>query len=195
MKIVKISEIKRNPDNPRIVKDEKFKKLVQSLKDFPEMMSIRPIVVNTDMMILGGNMRYEAAKAAGWQEIPVEVVDLSEEKQKEFVIKDNLGYGEWNWEVLTNEWDVELLSEWGVDIPGFENVECLGTEFSLPSGDKAPFQQMTFTLADKQAEVIKNAIVEVKKSEEYNYCETFGNENLNGNALYLIVAQWAEQKK
>jgi ParB-like chromosome segregation protein Spo0J len=196
MQLVKLSEVKLNPKNPRLIKDDKFKKLVQSIKDFPEMLNIRPIVVNQDMIILGGNMRYKACKEAGLKEIPVIITDLTEEQQREFLIKDNTSGGEWDWEVLANEWDNEQLEEWGLDLVGFDaNAEDFGEDFSLADGDKAPFQQMTFTLADEQAEQIKNAIADIKTTEEYKYCETLGNENSNGNALYLIIMQWAEQRK
>ena len=196
MNLYKISEIKPNPNNPRIIKDDKFKKLVQSLKDFPDMAKVRPIVVNQDMIVLGGNMRLKAMKEAGWKEVPVEVVDWGEEKQREFIIKDNVGFGEWDWEMIANEWDAEQLNEWGLDLPGFDlDADKLGEGFTLPDGDKAPFQQMTFTLADAQAEVIKNAISDMKGTDEYKFAETHGNENSNGNALYLIVAAWAGQRK
>jgi hypothetical protein len=196
MQVVKISEVKLNPNNPRLIKDDKFKKLVQSIKDFPEMLNIRPIVVNQDMIILGGNMRYKACKEAGLKEIPIIKTDLTEEQQREFLIKDNTSGGEWDWEVLANEWDSEQLEEWGLDLVGFDaNAEDYGEDFSLADGDKAPFQQMTFTLADEQAEQIKNAIADIKATEEYKYCETMGNENSNGNALYLIIMQWVEQRK
>jgi len=196
-KKVKISEIKPNPNNPRIIKDDKFKKLVNSINEFPEMLEIRPIVVNSEMIVLGGNMRLKACKEAGLKEVPIIIADnLTEEQQKEFIIKDNVSGGEWDWEVLANEWDAEKLEEWGLDLPGFDiEADNLGDEFSLPDGDKAPFQQMTFTLADEQAEQIKNAIADIKATEEYKYCETLGNENSNGNALYLIIMQWAEQRK
>jgi ParB-like chromosome segregation protein Spo0J len=193
----KISEIKLNPNNPRLIKDDKFTKLVQSIKDFPEMLDIRPIVVNKDMVILGGNMRFKACKEAGLKEVPIIVADkLTEEQQKEFLIKDNTSGGEWDFEMLANEWDVDQLDAWGLDVGGFDlDSDELGTDFSLPDGDKAPFQQMTFTLADEQAEQIKNAIADIKETEEYKYAETMGNENSNGNALYLIIMQWAEQRK
>lgn len=196
-KKVKLELIKLNPNNPRLIKDDKFKKLVQSIVDFPQMLEIRPIVVNTDMIILGGNMRYKACKEAGIKEVPVIIADnLTEEQQKEFLIKDNTSGGEWYWEVLANEWDSEQLEAWGLDLVGFDlDSDDLGTDFSLPKGDKAPFQQMTFTLADEQAEQIKNAIADIKATEEYKYAETMGNENSNGNALYLIIMQWAEQRK
>ena len=159
------------------------------------MLNVRPIVVNKDMVVLGGNMRLKAIKEAGIKEINVDIVDWNEQQQKEFIIKDNASFGEWAWSDLANNWDSEELTDWGVDIIGFSNVEDLGEGFSLPDGDKSPFQQMTFTLADEQAEQIKNAIEEIKSTEEYKYAETMGNENSNGNALYLIVMQWAEQKK
>jgi len=125
-KKVKLELIKLNPNNPRLIKDDKFKKLVQSIIDFPQMLEIRPIVVNTDMIILGGNMRYKACKEAGIKEIPVIIADnLTEEQQKEFLIKDNTSGGEWDWEVLANEWDSEQLEAWGLDIPNFEVDEVL----------------------------------------------------------------------
>lgn len=196
MKLVKLSEVKLNPNNPRLIKDDKFLKLVQSIKDFPEMLDIRPIVVNKDMVILGGNMRFKACKEAGLKEVPIIVTDLTEDQQREFLIKDNTSGGEWDFEMLANEWDVEQLEEWGLDVGGFDlDSDELGTEFTLPDGDKAPFQQMTFTLADEQATQIKNAISDIKETEEYKYTETMGNENSNGNALYLIIMQWAEQRK
>ena len=112
---VKVGAIKSNTKNPRIIKNEKFLKLVKSIKDFPEMESVRPIVVNKDMIILGGNMRYKAMIECGYKEVNVEVVDWSEQKQNEFIIKDNVGFGEWEWEMVANEWDSEQLEEWGLD--------------------------------------------------------------------------------
>lgn len=115
-KTVKISEVKVNPNNPRLIKDDKFKKLVKSVKDFPEMLNIRPIVVNKDMIILGGNMRFKACKEAGLKEVPIIITDLTEEQQKEFLIKDNVSGGEWDWDILANEWNVEDLKDWGLDL-------------------------------------------------------------------------------
>ena len=194
---VNIQHIKQNPNNPRLIKDEKFAKLVKSIQDFPEMLELRPIVVNDDMIVLGGNMRLKACKEAGLKEVPIiKASSLTPEQQKEFIIKDNVGFGEWDWEMIANEWDAEQVADWGLDIPGFDlDSDSLGEGFTLPDGDKAPFQQMTFTLADEQATVIKNAIDDIKGTDEYKYAETMGNENSNGNALYLIVSQWAEQRK
>ena len=197
---MKLKDIKPNPNNPRVIKDQKFEKLKKSIEEFPKMMKLRPMVINADSVVLGGNMRLKALKELGYKEIPDEWVkradELTEEEQRRFIIADNVGFGEHDWEMLANEWDAEELEEWGLDVGGFElDSDELGTDFNLPDGDKAPFQQMTFTLADEQAEQIKNAIADIKATEEYKYAETMGNENSNGNALYLIIMQWAEQRK
>ena len=197
MQKVKINAIKTNPKNPRLIKDDKFKKLVKSIQEFPQMLELRPIVVDENNIILGGNMRYKACIEAGLKEIYIlKAEDLTEQQKDEFIVKDNVGFGEWDWDILANEWDTDKLQDWGLDLPVyFNDSDELGTDFNLPEGDKAPFQQMTFTLADEQAEQIKNAITDIKQTEEYKYCETLGNENTNGNALYLIIMQWAEQRK
>ncbi len=117
----KIFEIKLNPSNPRTIKDYKFNKLVQSIKDLPQMLDIRPIVVNKDMVILGGNMRFKACIEAGLKEVPIIIAkNLTEEQEREFLIKDNVSGGEWDFEMLANEWDVEQLEGWGLDIPTFD---------------------------------------------------------------------------
>lgn len=117
---VKLSKIKSNPDNPRIIKDDKFFLLVKSIKDFPEMLDIRPIVVNKDMMVLGGNMRLKACLEAGMSEVPIIVADnLTEEQQKEFLIKDNVSGGQFDWDALANNWNEKDLIDWGLDIPNF----------------------------------------------------------------------------
>lgn len=114
---VKISKVKGNPNNPRIIKNDKFKKLVKSIQEFPEMLKLRPIVVDEDMMVLGGNMRLKASKDAGLKEVWVEVAEgLTEEQKKEFIVKDNVGFGEWDWDMLGNVWDNAKLGEWGMDV-------------------------------------------------------------------------------
>jgi ParB-like chromosome segregation protein Spo0J len=124
MQIVKISEIKPNPNNPRIIKDDKFAKLVKSIQEFPEMLKLRTIVVNDDMIVLGGNMRLKACKEAGLKEVPIiKASNLTEQQQKEFIIKDNVGFGEHNWEILCVDWNLEELAEWGLDVPEFGGVE------------------------------------------------------------------------
>lgn len=115
---VKIETVLPNPSNPRIIKDDKFKKLVKSIQEFPQMLELRPIVVDANMVVLGGNMRLKACKAAGLKEVPIVIADnLTEEQQAEFIIKDNVGFGEWDWDLLANEWDEELLQDWGLDLP------------------------------------------------------------------------------
>jgi DNA modification methylase len=134
---VKINEVKSNPNNPRIIKDDKFKKLVASIKELPQMLELRPIVVNEDMIVLGGNMRLKACKEAGLKEIPIiKASELNEEQQRAFIIKDNVGFGEWDWDALANEWDAEQLDEWGLDVPNFEGVELDAVEddFDAPEG-------------------------------------------------------------
>ncbi|MBM3417401.1 MAG: site-specific DNA-methyltransferase, partial [Bacteroidetes bacterium] len=117
---ISISKIKANPNNPRLIKDDKFAKLVKSIQEFPKMLELRPIVVNDDMIVLGGNMRLKACKEAGLKEIPIiKASELTEEQQREFIIKDNVGFGEWDWDSLANEWDGELLNEWGLEVPKF----------------------------------------------------------------------------
>jgi len=121
IKKVNITEVISNPNNPRLIKDDKFKKLVKSIQDFPDMLNVRPIVVNKDMVVLGGNMRLKAIKEAEIKEINVDIVDWNEQQQKEFIVKDNVGYGEWDWDDLANNWDAEELTDWGLDIPNFTN--------------------------------------------------------------------------
>ena len=121
VKTVPISSIRPNPDNPRIIKDDKFRKLVRSIKDFPEMLRLRPIVVNSEMVVLGGNMRLKACQEAGLTEVPTILASgLTDEQQREFIIKDNVGFGEWDWDALANEWDTEQLADWGLDVPAVE---------------------------------------------------------------------------
>ena len=118
-----LKTLKANPNNPRVIRDEKFKKLVKSIKEFPEMLEARPVVVNPDMVVLGGNMRLKALREAGVEEAPVYIASWDEVKQRQFIIKDNVGFGEWDWDALANEWNEEELQDWGLDIPGFEEMQ------------------------------------------------------------------------
>lgn len=138
---VDIRTVKENKKNPRYIRDNKFKKLVKSIKDFPEMLEYRPIIVDENMTILGGNMRYKAAKAAGLFEIYIDVVKDWTDKQKEqFIIKDNVGFGDWDWDLLANEWDVKDLNDWGLNLPEFEpnNIEINEAVEVSNEGDKCP---------------------------------------------------------
>ena len=133
---VKISKVKGNPSNPRIIKNDKFKKLVKSIQEFPEMLKLRPIVVDEDFMVLGGNMRLKASKDAGLSEVWIDIAEgLTEEQKKEFIVKDNVGFGEWEWDILANEWDSVQLAEWGLDV--WENEDDKVTE-GLIDDDEIP---------------------------------------------------------
>jgi DNA modification methylase len=137
IKIVDIKTVKPNPSNPRHIKDYKFTQLVKSIRHFPEMLQLRPIVVDADNIVLGGNMRLKACIEAGLQEVPIIVAsELTEEQQKEFIIKDNVGFGEWDWEQLANEWEIEQLSDWGLDLPiEMEDTEIEAVEDNYQAPD------------------------------------------------------------
>ena len=157
IKNVKIDEVKVNPNNPRLIKDEKFVKLVQSIKDLPQMLQIRPIVVNSDMVVLGGNMRLKACKEAGLKEIPIIIADnLTEEQQREFLIKDNVSGGEWDWEKLTNEWDSNELQEWGLEVIDGQNWEQLDyIDENLPAPEARKDNVITIIVPDAWLNEIK----------------------------------------
>jgi DNA modification methylase len=126
---VKINSIKTNPKNPRLIKDDKFKKLVNSIKEFPQMLELRPIVVDENNIILGGNMRHKACIEAGLKEVYiVQAKDLTEQQKDEFIVKDNVGFGEWDWDILANEWDTDKLTDWGLDLPLDVSVQELEAE-------------------------------------------------------------------
>ena len=125
---MKLSAIKQNPNNPRSINKDKFNKLVKSIEEFPRMLELRPIVLNKDNIVLGGNMRLKACKQIGLSEVPVVYADdLTEEEQRQFIIKDNVGFGDWDWELLANEWDVSDLNDWGLDLPDMD-VQVLEAE-------------------------------------------------------------------
>ena len=143
---VKIQEVKLNPNNPRLIKDDKFAKLVKSIQELPQMLEIRPIVVNADMIVLGGNMRLKACKEAGLKEVPIIIADnLTEEQQREFLIKDNVSGGEWDFEMLANEWDVDQLEDWGLDLPNFATEVLEATEDDF---DTTPPEEPITVLGD-----------------------------------------------
>jgi hypothetical protein len=147
---VPIGSIKPNPNNPRTIRDERFHKLVQSIKDFPEMLELRPIVTDAERVVLGGNMRLKACKAAGLKTVPVVVADhLTEAQRREFIVKDNVGFGDWDWDALANEWQEEELTRWGVDIPELINNAQDGEEIEFPqSVQLAPTQEYIVILAE-----------------------------------------------
>jgi ParB-like chromosome segregation protein Spo0J len=130
---MKLSEIHCNPNNPRLIKDDRFKKLCQSIKEFPKMMALRPIIIDAEGMILGGNMRFKALKELGYKDVPDEWIkrdsELTEAEKQRFIIADNIGFGEYDWDVLANEWNEDELTGWGLEIPHFEIPEADQKDF------------------------------------------------------------------
>lgn len=228
---VKLTQLKANEANPRTITAEKFDKLVTSLLVFPSMLELRPIVVDGQLVVLGGNMRLRAltaiatmspgeilgklnasrdfaAKTAterdrlteywnAWLDNPTATVtsatSLTDAEKREFIIKDNVGFGEWDFDALANEWDSAELNEWGVGAwdDGLD-PDKLGEGFSLPDGDKPTQQRMAFIVSDSQSEAIKQALSDAMPETKDM---VFDNDNRNGNALFYIVSQWAEQRK
>jgi hypothetical protein len=134
MQKVKINAIKTNPKNPRLIKDDKFKKLVKSIQEFPQMLELRPIVVDENNIILGGNMRYKACIEAGLKEMFIlKAEDLTQQQKDEFIVKDNVGFGEWDWDILANEWDTDKLQDWGLDLP----LDLSNEEFETTLGKES----------------------------------------------------------
>ena len=159
---VKLYKIKGNPNNPRIIKNDKFKKLVKSIKEFPEMLEKRPIVVDEDMMVLGGNMRLKASKDAGLKEVWVDIAEgWTKEQKDEFVVKDNVNFGEWEWDILANEWDSVQLAEWGLDV--WQNEDDLEepdfNELTEDNNNKPPTIKITF----KNVKDLENAEKDIAK--------------------------------
>lgn len=165
-----VSKIKLNPDNPRIIKDDKYKKLVQSLKEFPEMTEIRELVLNKDHVILGGNMRFRAMQEAGWKEVPVKIVDWPEDKAKEFIIKDNSNFGEWDWDILANQYELEDLEVWGVELPMLDRSDQEDIESTeLDNSQKLNLDIGVFdSNNDFEIPVIKKATTIPKDLERFN---------------------------
>ena len=174
--LVSISKVKPNQDNPRIIKDYKFKKLVQSIKDFPQMLELRPIVVNEDNVVLGGNMRLKACQEAGLKEVHIiQAKDLTESQQREFIIKDNVGFGEWDWDLLANEWDVSKLEDWGLDGFPFEEevLEAQEDNYEEPDnmqvdvvlGDLIEIGEHRLLCGDSTDSELINKVLNNKKAE------------------------------
>jgi len=177
--IVNIKEVKNNPNNPRLIKDDKFKKLVQSIKDFPEMLNIRPIVVNEDMVILGGNMRYKACLEAGLKEVPIIKVDsLSAEKQREFIIKDNVSGGEWDWDMLANEWNEIDLKDWGLDIQNFNtsNVDYSDKNEEINVDDFENEMVIKLKFSENDYNLVREQLSKIASTPEQAVWKLLGNE-------------------
>ena len=176
IKKVKITEVISNPNNPRLIKDDKFKKLVKSIQEFPDMLNVRPIVVNTDMVVLGGNMRLKAIKEAGIKEINVDIVDWNEQQQKEFIIKDNASFGEWDWNDLANNWDAEELTDWGLDIPNFNTEGFADKNKELSLDDVIDSMTITLKYTEDEYHIVKDALLKLASTPEQAIWKLLGND-------------------
>ena len=162
---VNVSEVKENGFNPRYINEGKFKKLVKSLKKFPEMLEKRPIIVDENMVVLGGNMRLKAAKASGMFEVWIDqATDWSEDQKQEFIIKDNASFGEWDWDILGNEWSDKPLGDWGVNVVNYEyddsEIENFFSENSESSVESSKFR-LSFTYSDEDGLKVQKALQEI----------------------------------
>jgi hypothetical protein len=166
---MKVKDIKPNPNNPRVIRDDKFEKLRNSIEGFPQMMALRPIVVDVDNVILGGNMRFRALQDLGYKEIPDEWVkkadELTEEQKREFIIKDNSGFGSWDWDALANEWDSEQLSEWGLDMPDWAGDEPDMDDLIGEDKNKPPTMKITF----ESPEQLQKAEIDIQELLDRKY--------------------------
>ena len=174
---MKITEIKSNPNNPRICKDHKFKQLVKSIQDFPQMLELRPIVIDENNMVLGGNMRLKACLEAGLTDVPViHANNLSEEKKKEFIVKDNVGYGEWDWSELANTWEIDLLQDWGLDIPNFDNEGFSDKNKELSLDDVTDSMTINLKYTEDEYHIVKEALLKIAPTPEQAIWKLLGND-------------------
>ena len=172
-----ITEIKSNPNNPRLIKDHKFKQLVKSIQDFPQMLELRPIVIDENNMVLGGNMRLKACLEAGLTDVPViHANNLSEDKKKEFIVKDNVGYGEWDWSELANTWEVDLLQEWGLDIPSFDNEGFSDKNKELSLDDVSDSMTINLKYTEEEYHIVKDALLKIAPTPEQAIWKLLGND-------------------
>jgi len=187
-----IGTIIPNPKNPRIIKDDKFKKLVKSIQEFPQMLELRPIVVDGNMVVLGGNMRLKACIAAGLKEVPIIIADkLTDAQKAEFIIKDNVGFGEWDWDLLANEWEVKDLFNWGVDIPSAYFDDDKEPEFdkdmldeALDSYINAKVKQITLYFDNQQYEYVLSKLESIAAAEQLES---------NTDVIMLLLEKHANQ--
>ena len=175
--LIKINKVKSNPNNPRLIKNDKFKKLVKSVQEFPEMLELRPIVVDENMIVLGGNMRLKACQEAGLKEVWIEVANLTEQQKKEFTIKDNVGFGEWEWDMLANEWEQTELEDWGLDGFPFEdnkNYSDKNKEIDINTFDDQMFIKLKYSEDDYWK--VKEQLSKIASSPEQAIWKLLGNE-------------------
>lgn len=213
----KLSQLKANegqveglPKNPRFIRDERFKALKKSIQDAPEMLELREIIAydnNGEYVIIGGNMRFRAMLDLGYTETTIKLLDhdTTVDKLREYATKDNVEFGQTDWDIMANEWNTNEIKAWGVETwdgnpadAGNEptpdativSPDDFGDEFSLNDGPKSNMEQVAFILTSEQADFIKEQL----KLAQYDDADTFGNKNKNGNAIYSIVKQWADVK-
>jgi hypothetical protein len=172
-----INEIKPNPNNPRIIKDDKFKKLVKSIQDFPQMLELRPIVIDENNIVLGGNMRLKACIEAGLKDVPVkQAKELTEKQKKEFIVKDNVGYGEWDWDDLANNWDEQLLTEWGLDIPNFDAGGFADQNKELSLDDVSDSMSINLKYTEEEYYIVKEQLLKIAATPEQAIWKLLGND-------------------
>lgn len=166
--IVDIKKVKGNTENPRVINDHKFKQLVKSIKEFPEMLKLRPIVVDEDMVVLGGNMRLKACKEAGLKEVSIKIAEgLTEEQKREFIVKDNVGFGEWDWDVLANAWDTKVLKEWGLELWQTDEDIDIDNLFEESTAEpKEDSNKIILEYTDEDYEIVIDALKNYKGSKE-----------------------------
>lgn len=190
----KLSTLKKLEGNPRTIKEADFKRLVDSIKGLPDYFEARPLILSNrtgEFVIIAGNQRYEAAKTLGMAEVPTFLLEnLTEEREREIAIRDNINNGEWDWDKLAADWNTEQIGEWGVSKERFDNG--YDDEFELTEGERADENGMTFAVSKEQKEIILKALASVETIDE-----TYGNEDYNGNKLYQIAkehTQWKTKK-
>lgn len=189
----KLADLKPHSKNPRQFTEKGLKDLENSINSIGFM---QPININQDGVILSGHARTLKLKEMGETEVDVYVPDrmLTPKQEEEVLVRANANTaGKWDWDLLANNFELDEINEWGLEVPDVENIEVDMPE--LANGDKEPFQQITFTLADQQANFIQEKLSEIKKYDAFKYIETLGNQNSNGNALYTIFQEWDRLNK
>lgn len=193
-KKININKLILNSNNPRVIKDYKFKKLVNSLKQFPQMLELRPIVVNKKMEVLGGNMRTRACIEAGIKEVHIKIAELTPEQEKEFIIKDNSSFGEWDWDLLANEWETQDLKDWGLDIPKWEDK----LEFDNDIEDTGEYDYPEDDLENSHVKMVQLFLTtetEPKfKEYELELRADFDTDNLT-DTIYKLVEYYYNEKR
>ncbi len=194
-KTVNIKDIKSNKNNPRIISDYKFNNLVKSIKEFPEMLERRPLVVDEDMVVLGGNMRLKALQKAKIKDVPVDIVEGWTEKQKQqFIIKDNISFGEWDWDILGNDWENKDLNEWGLNVPDwdeeieFEEEEEIDDDYSYPDDVEKSHVRMVQLFMNDQTEPIF-------KKHEIKLREKYGTDNVTDTVFECLKELYLQYGK